>query len=311
MDVSVVIPVFNEGQNIPILCEELNEVLVKLDKNYEIIFVNDGSTDNTFKNLKEAHLSDQKVKIINLKRNFGQTAAIAAGFETAVGEIVINMDGDLQNDPHDIPKFLEEIDKGFDIVSGWRKQRKDSFVRVILSKVASCLISKILKLRLHDYGCTFKAYRKEIVKDLNLYGDMHRFIPAVANASGAEITEIEVHHRRRKYEESKYGLNRIIKVSLDLLLLSFLSEYYTKPIRFFGGLGIISFLFGIVFFIALVYMKIVSGIDMTGNPFSILSTLFFLVSMQFLSIGFLSEISIRTYYESQNKKIYGVKEIFK
>ncbi|MCK5082122.1 MAG: glycosyltransferase family 2 protein [Candidatus Omnitrophica bacterium] len=309
MDISVIIPVYNENQNVPILYKELNDVLPGLNKEYEIIFINDGSTDNTLKNLKDIYSKDRKVRIIDLKRNFGQTAAIAAGFELAEGGIVITMDGDLQNDPHDIPRFLEEINKGFDIVSGWRKKRKDFFLRVILSRIASCLISKILGLKLHDYGCTLKAYQKKVIKDINLYGDMHRFIPAVASSSGAKIAEIEVNHRPRKYEQSKYNLNRIIKVSLDLLLLAFLSEYHTKPIRFFGGLGIISFLLGTFSIIALIYMKVFSGIDMTGNPLIILATLFILVSMQFISIGFVSEINIRTYYESQNKKIYSIKEI--
>lgn len=309
MNLSIIIPVYNESKNIPVLYNELNEVLPGLNKKYEIIFINDGSSDNTLENLKEVYSKDRKVRIIDLKRNFGQTAAIAAGFELAEGEIVVTMDGDLQNNPKDIPKLLEKINEGLDVVSGWRRKRKDFFLRVMLSRVASYLISGMLGLKLHDYGCTLKAYQKKIVKDINLYGDMHRFIPAVAHATGARITEIEVNHRPRKYEQSKYSLNRIIKVSLDLLLLAFLSEYHTKPIRFFGGLGLISFLLGIVSVIVLIYMKVISGIDMTGNPLIILATLFILVSMQFISIGLVSEINIRTYYESQNKKIYSIKEV--
>ena len=309
MDLSIIIPVFNESKNVPLLYRELNEVLIALGIEYEIIFINDGSTDTTLGNLKEIHLKDRRVRIIDLKRNFGQTAAIAAGFELAQGQIVITMDGDLQNDPHDIPRLLAEMNKGFDIVSGWRKKRKDFFARVVLSRIASLLISKILGLRLHDYGCTLKAYQKKIIKDINLYGDMHRFIPAVAGSSGAKITEIEVNHRRRQYERSKYSFNRIIKVSLDLLLLAFLSEYHTKPIRFFGGLGLISFVLGTCSAVALIYMKVFSGVDMTGNPLIILTTLFVLVGTQFIAIGFVSEINIRTYYESQNKKIYHIQEI--
>ncbi|MBN1868975.1 MAG: glycosyltransferase family 2 protein [Candidatus Omnitrophica bacterium] len=309
MDVSIIIPVYNEDKNIPILYREFNEVLPGLKKEYEIIFINDGSTDRSLENLKEICSKDKKVRVINLKRNFGQTAAIAAGFDHAEGEIIITMDSDLQNDPRDIPKLIAEIHKGFDIVNGWRRKRKDPFLRVILSRTASALISKLLGLKLHDYGCTLKAYQKKVVKDLNLYGDMHRLIPAIAKANGANIVEIEVNHRRRKYEQSKYGLNRVVKVTLDLILLAFLSEYHTKPIRFFGGLGILSFLLGTLSVIALIYMKISSGIDMTGNPVLILAVLFFLVSLQLISIGFVSEINIRTYYESQNKKIYSVKEI--
>ncbi len=309
MDISIIIPVCNEGENIPILYNELNEVLPRLDKKYEIIFINDVSFDDTLENLKAIYSKDRKVRIIDLKRNFGQTAAIAAGFDHSEGKTVITIDGDLQNDPNDIPKLLEELNKGFDIVTGWRKKRKDSFLRVFLSKMSSYLISKVLGLKLHDYGCTLKAYQKKIVKDLDLYGDIHRLIPAVANSNGANISEVVVNHRYRKYERSKYGLNRIIQVSLDLLLLSFLSRYHTKPIRFFGGLGIISFLLGLLSCVVLVYMKTLHAIDMTGNPLLVLAVLFILVSIQFLSIGFISEINIRTYYESQNKRIYSVKEI--
>lgn len=309
MDISIVIPVFNESKNIPILYNELSEVVRDIDRECEIIFINDGSSDDTLENLKIARPKDLKVKIVDLKKNFGQTAAIAAGFDYSEGEVVITMDGDLQNDPHDIPRLLEEVDKGFDIVNGWRRKRKDSFLRVILSKMASRLISKVLGLNLHDYGCTLKAYKKKVVKDLDLYGDMHRLIPAIANSSGANISEIEVNHRPRQHEQSKYGLNRIIQVSLDLLLLSFLSEYHTKPIRFFGGMGIISFLLGLLSCIVLIYMKTFYAIDMTGNPLLILAVLFVLVSIQLISIGFVSEINIRTYYESQNKKIYSIKEI--
>jgi glycosyltransferase involved in cell wall biosynthesis len=309
MDLSIIIPVYNESQNIPLLHKELTEVLSSLNNEYELVFVNDGSTDNSLENLKKACAEDRKVKIIDLKRNFGQTAAIAAGFDHSEGDVIITMDGDLQNDPQDIPKLLEKLREGYDIVNGWRQKRKDSFLRVVLSRVASSLISRLMGLKLHDYGCTLKAYQRSVVKDLNLYGDMHRLIPAVANANGAKITEIRVQHRPRQYEQSKYGWNRIIKVSLDLILLSFLFEYHTKPIRFFGGLGLLSFLLGTCSTILLIYMKIISGIDMTGNPMIILSVLFFLVSMQFISIGFVSEINIRTYYESQNKKIYSIKEI--
>ncbi len=311
MDTSIVIPIYNEGQNIPSLCSELNKVLDSLNKTYEVIFINDGSSDNTLDELKKIHSQNPKVKIIDLSKNFGQTAAMLAGFHHAEGEIIITMDADLQNDPHDIPLLLKEMDKGFDIVSGWRKKRRDPVLRVLLSGFANRLISILLGLKLHDYGCTLKAFRKRIVKNLNLYGEMHRFIPAVASWTGAKIKEIEVSHRRRKGGRSKYGLNRIIRVFLDLLVMVFFAEYRTKPIRFFGGLAVISFLLGIFSFMALVYMKVSKGIDMTGNPFIILTTLFLLVSIQLISIGLISEINIRTYYESQNKKIYRIKELIK
>lgn len=311
MDISIVIPVFNEDESTPLLYTELNEVLTRIGRSYEIIFINDGSSDNTLENLKKIRSENSNVKIIDLNRNFGQTAAIMAGFHFMEGEIAITMDSDLQNDPHDIAQLLEEIDKGFDIISGWRKKRKDGFTRTILSRFANLLISKSMGLKLHDYGCTLKAYRKDIVKNLNLYGEMHRFIPAVASWKGARIKEIEVNHRPRKYGRSKYGSDRIGKVLLDLLVMVFLSGYHTKPIRFFGNLAVTSSLFGLISFSALVCMKIFRGTDMTGNPFLILTTLFFLVSIQLLSIGLIGELNIRTYFESQNKKTYHIREILK
>jgi len=311
MDISIVIPVFNEEKNVLALHSEIKKVLDALGKSYEIIFVNDGSTDSTLENLKNINKSDPRTRIVSFNRNFGQTAAIAAGFDTAEGAMIITMDGDLQNDPKDIPRLLHETDKGYDIVSGWRKRRKDPSLRVTVSREANWLISKLLGVKLHDYGCTLKVFKKDVVKNMNLYGEMHRFIPAVASWSGAKVGEIEVSHRPRKAGKSKYGYSRIVKVFLDLLTLTFLSEYRTKPIRFFGGMSIASFLLGILSFAALCYMKIVKGIDMTGNPLIILTTLFVLVSAQLISIGFIAEINIRTYYESQKKPIYHIKEIIK
>jgi len=309
MNISVVIPVYNEGESVFPLYSELNEVLSSCGKTHEIIFVNDGSTDHTFENLKNIHSKNQSVRIINLNKTFGQTAAILAGFHLAKGDIIVTMDGDLQNDPHDIPNMLKEIDNGFDIVSGWRKKRKDNILRVIPSILANRLISSFLGLRLHDYGCTLKAFRKNIVKDINLYGEMHRFIPAVASWSGAKIKEIEVNHRTRKHGKSKYGYSRIIKVLLDLVVMIFLSEFRTKPIRFFGGIALINLFLGMLSFVGLIYMKFFNGVDMTGNPLIILTVLFILVSVQLISIGLIGEINIRTYYESQDKKTYHIKEI--
>ncbi len=310
MEISIVIPVYNEEKNIAPLYSELKEVLGALGKSYEILFVNDGSTDGTLEELKKIKASYAALKIINFNRNFGQTPAIMAGFDKSSGDIIITMDGDLQNNPHDIPKLLDKLALGFDLVSGWRKKRKDSFLlRVLPSNIANSIISFALKVHLHDYGCTLKAYRKNVITGLRLYGEMHRFIPAIANWKGARISELEVNHRSRKWGKTKYGRGRTIKVLLDLLLIVFLSEYSTKPIRFFGGLGFYSGLLGILSFLIVLLMKLVSGIDMTGNPFWILGTLFSLVSVQLISLGFLSEITIRTYYESQDKKTYHIKEI--
>ncbi len=310
MDISVIIPVYNEEKNIAPLYSDVKKVLDGLNRSYEIIFTNDGSTDGTLEELKKIRSSGNTIKIIDFNKNFGQTPAIMAGFDHAVGDIIIAMDGDMQNDPADIPALIDGLNSGFDLVSGWRKKRKDSFLlRTLPSKIANSLISTVLKTPLHDYGCTLKAYRRNVIKDMRLYGEMHRFIPAIAAWQGAKITEIEVNHRARKFGKTKYGLGRALNVILDLLLIAFLSGYSTKPIRFFGKLSITTSTLGLITFLITAYMKINSGVDMTGNPLLILSVLFFLVSIQLISMGFLGEINIRTYYESQDKKTYYVREV--
>ena len=310
MDMSIVIPVYNEAPNISPLCAEIRTALETTGKEYEVIFVNDGSTDTTLSELKAAKKVDSRIKIIDLNRNFGQTPAIMAGFDLSKGNIVVTMDGDLQNDPADIPQLAETLGDRYDLVSGWRKSRKDNFLlRVLPSKIANWIISSVLKVRLHDYGCTLKAYKRTVIKNMRLYGEMHRFIPAIASWNGAKITELEVNHRPRKAGKTKYGINRTIKIMLDLPLIVFLSEYRTKPIRFFGGIGLISGLLGIFTFFVIVFMKVVNHRDMTGNPLLVLCVLFVLVSVQLISMGFLGEINIRTYYESQDKKTYHLNEI--
>lgn len=310
MDISVIIPVYNEEENISPVYTETKEVLEKTGRSYEIVFINDGSKDSTEKELENLKKDDPSLKVIELNRNFGQTPAIMAGLDSSTGEVVVTMDGDLQNDPQDIPNLLEKIDSGFDVVSGWRRKRKDSLLtRVLPSRIANSIISFVLKVKLHDFGCTLKAYRRSALKDMRLYGEMHRFIPAIADWNGAKITEIEVNHRRRKHGKSKYSLARTASVLLDLFLVVFLSEYRTKPIRFFGGISIYSFIFGTLTFLAVIYMKVSRGTDMTGNPLLILCVLFYLVGIQLIALGFLSEINIRTYYESQDKKTYHLKRI--
>lgn len=310
MDISVIIPAYNEEKNITPLFSEIKTVLDALGKSYEVIFVNDGSTDGTLGELKKLKQEAGKVKIIDLNRNFGQTSAIMAGVDQSKGSAIILMDADSQNDPADIPRLLAKLGEGFDLVSGWRRKRRDPFfLRVLPSKIANRLISSVLKTRLHDYGCTLKAYNRSVLEGVKLYGEMHRFIPAIASWKGAKITELEVNHRARKYGRTKYGINRVMRVTLDLFLMAFLSEYGTKPLRFFGGLGIMNGVCGILSFFAVIYMKMASGIDMTGNPLLILSVLFSLVGIQLVSIGFLGEINIRTYYESQDKKTYHIREI--
>lgn len=309
MFISIIAPVYNEEENIRPFVSEISGTMRSAGYPYELLLINDGSKDSSLKIMKEAKKDVPEIKIIDLNRNFGQTPAIMAGFHKAAGDIIITIDADLQNDPSDIPGLIEKIKTGYDLVSGWRRDRKDPLLtKVMPSKIANSIISRVLKTSIHDYGCTLKAYRKKVVKNLNLYGEMHRFIPALASWQGAKITETEVRHRPRKYGKTKYGMNRTFKVLLDLLLLAFLSEYSTKPIRFFGGIGLVSFFMGLLSSFTLVCMKILNNINMTGNPLLILSALFFLVSAQFVSMGFLGEINIRTYYESQDKKTYIIRD---
>lgn len=253
---------------------------------------------------------DAKVRVIGFKRNFGQTAAIAAGFDYAKGEILITMDGDLQNDPQDIPQLLKKIETGYDIVSGWRKKRKDSLLtRRVPSKIANWIISTLTGVRLKDYGCTLKAYRREIVKHINLYGEMHRFIPALASWAGAQVAEIEVNHRPRKHGSSKYGISRSLKVLLDLITVKFLVTFSTRPIHVFGFLGMMGILAGLVSGVILIAMKIFHRVDMTGNPFLYLAVLLEILGIQFVVLGLLGELIIRSYYETQKKTTYVIKEI--
>lgn len=310
IDLSIIIPAYNEAGNIAPLISELTQVLEEMGGSFEIIVVNDGSSDETIAELRAARREHPQLCVVDLSRNFGQTPAIMAGFDLSRGRIVATMDADLQNDPHDIPRLIERLNQGFDLVSGWRRKRQDGWLlRVIPSIVANWIIARTLALPLHDYGCTLKVYRRELLSDLNLYGEMHRFIPAIAGASSDRIAELEVNHRARVQGESKYGLSRTFKVLLDLVFMVFLSRYRTNPIRFFGILGLLSAGFGMLAFLQLLYMKITHAVDMTGNPLLIVTVLFVLVAVQLLSIGILAEINVRTYYESQRKKTYSVREI--
>ena len=307
---SVVIPVYNEEENIPKLYEELKEVLEKLPYDYEIIFVDDGSTDRTPQILEELAKKDPHVKVIRFRRNYGQTAAMYAGFQYASGDVVITMDGDLQNDPHDIPKLLEKINEGYDIVSGWRKDRKDPFLsRILPSKIANWIISKVTGVHLHDYGCTLKAYRKEVAKNFRLYGDMHRFLPAVAKSFGAKITEVVVNHRPRLYGKSKYGIGRTIRVILDIFLVKFLNDYLNKPLYVFGPIGLLLMGLGFLIMLYLSVEKLFFGASIGGRPLLILGVLLFLSGLQLVSTGIVAEIIIRTYYESKQDVPYRVEKV--
>ncbi len=307
--ISVVVPMYNEKDNVKLLYEKIKSVMVKNGYDHEIIFVDDGSTDRTFDVSKEIAEQDKQFKVIRFRRNFGQTAAMTAGFDYAHGDIIVSMDGDLQNDPEDIPKLLEKIEEGYDIVSGWRKERQDEPKRVFLSHVANKLISKMTKVELHDYGCSLKAYRADIAKNLHMYGEMHRFIPALANIYGATITEIPVRHHPRKFGKSKYSLSRTFRVIVDLILVCFMQKFITSPIHFFGIIGFFLALFGFLIDGYLAFEKIVFGVSISDRPLLLLGVLLILAGINLLNIGIVSEILTRIYYESQNKKIYNVKTI--
>ncbi len=312
---SVVVPIYNEEENLPILYEKIKRVLEKIKsdwdgKDYEIIFINDGSNDRSLEIIKDIASKDYDVVGINFRRNFGQTAAMAAGFDKARGEIIITMDGDLQNDPEDIPLLLEKIKEGYDVVSGWRKDRKDAFLsRTLPSKIANWLISKVTKVHIHDYGCSLKAYRREVAKSLDSYGEMHRFLPALARVVGAKITEIPVKHHPRIYGKSKYGISRTFKVILDLIWVKFYLDYRNKPLRVFGGFGILFLIMGIFILLYLSFLKLFFGLSIGNRPLLMFGVLLFLSGFQLISTGLIAELIVRTYYESQSKKPYVIKEI--
>jgi len=310
IDITVSIPIYNECENILRIIDELMPVLEGLGRSFEILFVDDGSEDGSFEILKELAQRDTRIRVIRFRRNFGQTAALDAGFKEARGEIIITMDGDLQNDPADIPRLLQKMEEGnFDIVSGWRKDRKDKFItRRIPSIIANRLISKITSVLLHDYGCTLKAYKRELTRYFNLYGEMHRFIPAIGRFIGASIAELPVNHRARKFGKSKYNLSRVVRVILDLLTVKFFSGYLTQPLKIIGRIGLLFFLvaFGALGWV--VFDKVVNNQDMTNSPFFFLSILGFFSGLQLMVFGLIAEILVRTYYESQNKPTYNIKE---
>lgn len=310
LKLSIVIPIYNEEENLPILYEKLKENLDKITDKYEILLVNDGSTDRSWEIIKDLANKDNHIVGVNFRKNFGQTAAMSAGFELAKGEVIITMDGDLQNDPSDIPKLLEILDKGYDIVSGWRKDRKDAFIsRTLPSRIANWLISKVTGVHLHDYGCSLKAYRSEVAKELDYYGEMHRFLPALAKSVGAKITEVPVKHHPRIYGKSKYGISRTFKVLLDLFLVKFLLDYRTKPLRVFGGVGLLLLITGFLSLFYLIFLKLFMGEDIGQRPLLIFGTLLFLSGIQLLSTGIIAELLIRTYYEAQSKRPYIIREI--
>ncbi len=309
LDLSIVIPVYNEVESVHLMHRQLTEALSRLDRSYEVIYVDDGSTDGTFNVLRMLQATDPHVRVIRFRRNYGQTPAMSAGFEHAAGAVIVTMDGDLQNDPNDIPRLLERIDEGWDIASGWRAHRRDPLVtRTLPSRAANGLISLVSGVRLHDHGCTLKAYRADVLKNLRLYGDMHRFIPAVAASVGATVVEVPVHHHPRRFGKSKYGLSRIFKVALDLILLKFLLTYATRPLRIFGVAGMVTFALGLLVTSYLSFIKLVLGHPIGGRPLLMLGVLLLMLGVQLISMGLLGELLVRIYHESQRKPIYVVRD---
>ena len=310
MDLSVVVPLYNEAANVAALHQEIKAALEGLDLTWEAVYVDDGSQDETFALLEEIARKDTRAVVVRLRKNFGQTAAMSAGFDHCQGKVVVTLDGDLQNDPKDIPKLLAQLNQGYDIAAGWRFDRQDPWLsRKLPSKLANGLISLITKVKLHDYGCTLKAFRREVIQNIRLYGEMHRFIPAIASWMGVKITEVPVNHRPRKAGKSKYGIGRTPRVVLDLITVKFLLSYATRPIQIFGLWGLAAG--GVGFLLACYYtvQRLFFGMPLANKPGLILAVLLIFVGIQLISIGLLGEMQVRTYYETQSKATYTVRQV--
>lgn len=309
MYLSVVVPVYNEYENIPLLYNAVVDALKNI-QDWELILVDDGSRDNSLEALRELAAKDtEHVKVIGLRRNFGQTAAIAAGIDHASGEIIVLMDADLQNDPSDIPAMLDKLNEGYDLVSGWRKNRQDNLLRTFPSRIANKLICKVTGVNLHDYGCTLKAYRREVIKGFRLYGEMHRFIPAYADAFGAKIVEMPVKHHPRIHGKAKYGLERTMKVLLDLFTVKFLSSYEDKPIYLFGGTGLILSGISLLTLLFLAIRRIFWGVSVMASPLFMMAVVILILGFQSILMGLIAELLVRTYHESQGKTVYHIGEM--
>jgi glycosyltransferase involved in cell wall biosynthesis len=310
-DLSLVIPVYNEKDNLPLLMDAIKAALILLDKKWEIVFVDDGSKDGSLDVLTGLAEKDaEHVRVVVFRRNFGQTAAIAAGIDHSDGEIIVLLDADMQNDPADIPMLLSKLDEGYDLVSGWRKYRKDNrLTRTIPSNIANGLISWVTDVRLHDYGCTLKAYRRQALEGFHLYGEMHRFIPVFAHSVGAKITELPVRHHPRKFGKAKYGLERTVKVILDLFTVKFLLDYSHKPMRLFGGAGLMLILLGVADLLYLFIRRTIWGIPAFSSPLLQVGVMFTILGAQAILMGLIAELLARTYHESQSKPIYTVRTI--
>lgn len=309
-DLSVVIPIYNEKESIAKLYKKLDKTLSGMNLEYEVLLIDDGSTDGTLDELVKIHNKNKSYKIISFRKNFGQTSAISAGFDFTSGKIVITLDADLQNDPSDIPILLKKLNKGYDIVSGWRMNRKDRAVtRKFPSMVANRLISKLTGVHLHDYGCTLKAYRREVIENIDLYGEMHRYIPAIASWMGVRVAEVPVRHHSRKYGKSKYGFSRTIKVILDIITVKFLLSYSQRPIQIFGLLGLSSSAVGFIMTVYLIIMRIFFNQSLSERPLFILSIFMIFIGIQLITMGLLAEVLMRVHHEVQNRPTYVIKEM--
>lgn len=306
---TIVVPIYNEEESIPLLLETLIAELDSIRNSYEIIAVNDGSRDASQEVLEAAAERHPRVKVINFRRNAGQTAALMAGIDHASGDVIITLDADLQNDPRDIPLMLAKLSEGYDVVSGWRQFRQDARIRRnLISRIANRVISRISGVRLRDYGCTLKAYRKEVLQGMRLYGEMHRFVPIYASWMGARVVEVPVRHHARQFGSSKYGLGRIIKVILDLLVVKFFSGYLAKPIYVFGGVATVFLIISVIAFLSMLYLKFVEGVYMIQTPLPVLSAMLFVLAVVVLLMGVLAEILVRTYFESQGRMPYYIRD---
>lgn len=306
---SVVVPIYNEEESIPHLYRRLTDALERFGKPYEVIAVDDGSRDHSFALLSEIAAQDRRWRVVRFRRNFGQTAAFSAGFDRAQAPVVITIDADLQNDPEDIGKLMAKIDEGFDVVSGWRERRQDPFLnRRLPSMIANRLISWATGVHLHDYGCSLKAYRTEVVRGIRLYGELHRFIPAIASWQGIEVAEIPVNHEARRFGSSKYGISRTLRVVLDLLTVRFLLSYGTRPMQIFGLIGLVATFLGMLIGMYLTWIKLMYGAAIADRPLLLLAVLMIVLGVQFISMGLIGELIVRTYYETQSKPIYVVRE---
>ena len=310
LSLSIVVPIYNEAESLSYLIEAIATAVASTQLSYEIICVDDGSIDGSTKILTDLARQRSDLKAVILRRNYGQTPAMAAGFENASGKAIVTLDGDLQNDPADIPLLLDKLNEGYDLVSGWRKQRQDAaLTRLLPSKIANWLIAKVTGVKIQDYGCSLKAYRSEVVADMNLYGELHRFLPALAYIEGARITEIPVRHHARRYGKSKYGLGRTIRVIMDLLTIFFMKKFLTKPMHVFGLWGLISMILGVLMGLYLTFLKLVMNQSIGDRPLLILSLLLILTGIELFSFGLLAELLMRTYHESQRRPIYRVREV--